>query len=86
MFKYLKFTLYWIAFLLYYTAIILAIGSTVGAILFPTVGPFFVDLPFFDLLKKGLWTGFRYSGVWAGGVAIVLCFIRGRRQYLQKHN
>lgn len=79
MIKILKICAYWSAHLLCYTALILSLGTVVGACLFPLLGPLFVDSPLFALMKKGAWTGFRYAGVWAGGTAIVLCFIKGNR-------
>lgn len=70
---------YWMTVLLYYTAIILAIGTICGACLFPLIGPFFVDSTAMALAKKGAWMGFRYAGVWAGGTAITLCFFKAGR-------
>ena len=31
----------------------------------------------------GFSNGLRYGGVWAGGLSIVLCVIRARKEYLQ---
>jgi hypothetical protein len=31
----------------------------------------------------GFSNGLRYGGVWAGGLAIVLCVMRARKEYLQ---
>lgn len=78
--KLLKTSAYWLTFFLYYTAIILTVGTLAGACLFPLLGPLFVDSPFLALMKKGAWIGFRYAGVWAGGTAIILCFIKGAKQ------
>lgn len=78
--KILKICAYWSAFLVYYTSIILAIGTIAGALLFSLLGPLFVDSNFISLMKKGAWIGFRYAGVWAGGTAIVLCFIKGHNR------
>lgn len=79
MIRILKICTYWSAFLLYYTAIILALGTIIGSCLFSLFGPLFVDSSSLELIKKGAWIGFRYAGVWAGGAAIVLCFIKGAR-------
>ena len=80
MIKVLKICAYWAAQLLYYIAIILAIGTIAGACLFPLLGPLFVDSSVWALMKKGAWTGFRYAGVWAGGSAIVICFFKAGRK------
>ncbi|PWU05647.1 MAG: hypothetical protein C5B43_03025 [Verrucomicrobia bacterium] len=63
-----------------YTAAILGIGSVVGGILFVLIGMYFTEYTFFYLIKKGIWVGFRYAGVWAGGSAIVLCFVKGGKK------
>ncbi len=79
-YKIFKVSAYWLMFLLYYTVVILVLGTVSGAVLFAFLGPLFVDSTFLVLIKKGAWIGFRYAGVWAGGTAIVLCFIKGARK------
>lgn len=72
---------YWVGLLLYYIGIVLAIGTVTGSCLFGLLGSFFVDLSYWELMKKGAWIGFRYAGVWAGGIGITLCVLKaGRRK------
>lgn len=78
--KIFKVSAYWLMFLFYYTAVILVLGTVAGACLFGLLGPLFVDSTFLVLIQKGAWIGFRYAGVWAGGTAIVLCFIQGAKK------
>ncbi|OIO60682.1 MAG: hypothetical protein COZ46_01505 [Verrucomicrobia bacterium CG_4_10_14_3_um_filter_43_23] len=73
--------LYWIWSFLYYVGLILVAGTVVGSVAFVLLGPIFVDdYTFLGLLKKGAWIGFRYAGVWAGGVAIVLCCMKANKK------
>lgn len=78
--KAMRICAYWVGSFLYYVVIILAVGSVLGACLFTFFGTLFGDYTLKDLFKKGLWIGFRYAGVWAGGLAIVLCFFKGGRR------
>ena len=82
----IKNSAYWLAFFLYYVLLVLAIGSLAGAILFAFFGLIFFEINIITLLKKGLWIGFRYAGVWAGGLAIVLCFLKAGRKEKTKKN
>lgn len=46
----------------------------------------FVDNPDYGFYAAfGFTNGFRYGGVWAGGLAIVLCVMRARKEYLANH-
>lgn len=62
-----------------YTAMCLAAGSVVGGVAYMLVG-FFThpELSVWTRFHEGAWLGFRFVGVWAGGLAIVLCFIQAR--------
>lgn len=62
----------------YYTLLILLLGTILGGVGYMALGKLFVSYDFITLCKKGMWAGFRYGGVWAGGVAIVLTFIDGK--------
>lgn len=63
----------------YAVAITLA-GALGGFLAFLAFGKFFVpDWTWTALALKGLKVGGILAGVWAPGVAIVLCFIRGHR-------
>jgi len=79
MFSLLRNILYYLGYFVYYTVIILGAGTVIGLILFTLLGPLFGEYSFSFLLKKGAWVGFRYAGVWAGGVSIVLCIIRWKK-------
>lgn len=78
--------LIWLLTWLYYVLIICFVGAMLGAISHLLVGYFVVEDPDFGYLASfGFSNGLRYGGVWAGGFAIVLCVIRARKEYLQKH-
>lgn len=76
---------YWMFHFLKYVAIILLIGTVIGAVAFSALGNAFTDYDAVFLLKKGISVGFRYAGVWAGGISIVFCIIKARKNYLKKH-
>lgn len=78
--KLVKNCAYWLVHFFYYVVLILAIGSLAGASLFAIFGTIFSDSSIWVLMKKGVWAGFRYGGVWAGGSAIVLCFLKAGRK------
>lgn len=68
--------LFWICCFLRYVVLTLLLGSLVGALLFLVLGGIFSNFSALFLLKKGLVTGFKYAGVWAGGLGIVLCVMK----------
>lgn len=63
----------------YYVGLVLICGTIVGAVLFMLLGKLFGDYTYWDLLKQGAWVGFRFSGVWAGGIALVMSFMDAKR-------
>jgi len=72
---------HWIGCLCYYVFVILLMGTLIGALSHLAIGWLIIDRPdpiFF--LARGALNGFYYSGIWAGGVSIVLCFMRGHRE------
>lgn len=71
---------YWFIHFIGFVSIILAIGSMLGAFFYVIFGSSFTEYPILLLIKKGLWAGFRYAGVWAVGLSIVLCFLKGARK------
>ena len=78
MLNFIKNSAYWTTFLVYYTCIILAVGTFVCAMVFVLIGHFAVDMTTEELFKKGAWIGFRYASIWAIGIATVKCFMRGK--------
>ena len=73
--------LYWLASFFAYFVIVIFIGAVLGAVSFALVGA--LTNPDLDLsyrLAKGVINGAQLAGVWATGIAIVLCFIQGRRR------
>ncbi len=72
--------LYWVFLFLGYTIGIVATGAVAGGLAFQLFGRLFVpEMTFAELSLAGLRVGTILSGVWAPGVAIVLCFMRGKR-------
>lgn len=71
---------YWAGWFCLYVLMMLAIGAVLGGILFVTIGAFsHPQLAWSERLRMGASDGAFYFGVWAGGMSIVLCFIRGHR-------
>jgi hypothetical protein len=76
---------HWLGSWIYFVSIILLVGTTVGATLHLLIGLLIFESPSPGyLLARGAQNGFFYSGVWAGGLGIVLCFVRGHRENQRK--
>lgn len=86
MFRLVKNVLLWLVTWLYYVAIICFAGALLGVLTHVVLGPFFIDqLDFGFLAAFGFMNGLKYGSVWAGGLAIVLCVMRARKEYLARH-
>ncbi|MFP4353106.1 MAG: hypothetical protein ACLFRP_00275 [Puniceicoccaceae bacterium] len=71
----------WVGLFLSYALGIVAVGALTGGGVFLLLGKLFVpDESFGWLGATGLRVGAILAGVWAPGVAIVLCFVRGKRE------
>lgn len=76
----------WLLTWVYYVAIICFIGATLGVVSHLLFGVFFMEEPDYAFQAAfGFSNGIRYGGVWAGGLSIVLCVMRARREFLQQH-
>lgn len=64
---------------LFYIWIVFVIGISMGVLIFTTIGHFITAYDFAHLFKEGAWIGFRYGGVWCGGVAIVLSIMWAKK-------
>lgn len=79
-------TLRWLIGWLYYVCLICLCGACLGVLTHVLYGLFFVEAPDYAYLSAfGFQNGLTYAGVWAGGAAIVLCVVRARREYLERH-
>lgn len=86
MFRLIGQILIWLLTWLYYVLIICFVGAMLGVISHILVGYLVTEAPDFGYLASfGFSNGLRYGSVWAGGLAIVLCVLRARKEYLQKH-
>lgn len=64
-----------------YTLGITAVGAVAGGLAFQIFGRLFVpEMTYAELSLSGLRVGAILAGVWAPGVAIVLCFMWGKKQ------
>lgn len=70
---------------LYFVAIICFVGAMLGVLTHILLGPLLVDKSFGFLAAFGFLNGLKYGSVWAGGLAIVLCVMRARKEYLAQH-
>jgi hypothetical protein len=74
----------WILIWLCFVFIICLAGAFIGVVSHLSFGLIFMDMPDYKRQAAlGFSNGLRYGGVWAGGLSIVLCVIRARREYLQ---
>lgn len=72
---------HWLGSWVYFVSIVLLIGTVVGSLLHLLIGSLIFESPNPKyLLAIGAQNGFFYSGVWAGGLGLVLCFVRGHRE------
>jgi len=71
----------WFVVWIYYVALTLMAGAVLGVGSHVLVGPFFVEAPeWVELAAHGFLRGVHLAGLWAGGLGIVLCFMRGARR------
>ena len=72
---------YWTGWFIIYVGGIVALGAVVGSILYAIAGSFsHPDLHWTQRMLFGLRDGSQYAGVWAGGLSIVICFMKGHKQ------
>ena len=76
----------WLLTWIYFVLVICFVGAMLGVVTHVLLGPLFVDQPDYGFLAAfGFMNGLKYGSVWAGGLAIVLCVMRARKEYLAKH-
>ena len=74
----------WFFTWLYFVLIICLAGAAIGVVSHLLFGLIFMDMPDYERQAAlGFSNGLRYGGVWAGGLSIVFCVIRARKEYLQ---
>ncbi|MFL2832522.1 MAG: hypothetical protein ACJ0BK_02785 [Coraliomargaritaceae bacterium] len=74
----------WFFTWLYFVLIICLAGAVIGVVSHLLFGLIFMDMPDYERQSAlGFSNGLRYGGVWAGGLSIVFCVIRARKEYLQ---
>ncbi len=77
----------WLLTWFYFVAVICFVGALLGVLSHLLFGLCFMEKPDYGYLAAfGFSNGLQYGGVWAGGLAIVLCVIRARKEYLQKQS
>lgn len=73
----------WLFIWVYYVLVTCFIGAILGVLTHACFGLLFMEEPDYGYLAAfGFQNGLRYGSVWAGGLAIVLCVMRARREYL----
>lgn len=76
----------WLFTWIYFVLVTCFVGAMLGVVTHVLLGPLFVEQPDFGFLAAfGFMNGLKYGSVWAGGLAIVLCVMRARKEYLAKH-
>jgi len=71
----------WVGIFFFYAITMVAIGAATGAAVFSLLGPLFLDNSSRgEIAFYGLKTGAILAGIWAPGVAIVKCFVRGKKE------
>jgi hypothetical protein len=75
-----RFIITWSCYFAAYVAMTLGVGATLGGIFYPILAAFTKpELSLGSAMADGVWLGFKYGAVWAGGIAIVLCVMQGYR-------
>jgi len=87
MFGFLKNAARWLIGWIYYICIICFIGGMLGIVSHVIWGRiFYEDFDIGYMASLGLIHGLQYAGVWAGGLSIVICVMRARKEYLARHS
>lgn len=82
--KLLRFLITWTCYFAGYVGMVLMLGALAGAFIYLIAG-FFTgsDVGLWQRFHEGAEIGFRWIGLWAGGLALVLCLMQG---YRTKHS
>ena len=75
----------WLLTWLYFVCLICFLGTLIGVIVHFLFALLFVrnaDIVYY--VSLGCMHGIKYSSLWAGGIAIVLCFMRGYKKFTTK--
>lgn len=76
----------WIAGWLYYVCLTCFFGAMLGVVTHSLYGWWFGEWPDRGYYAAfGFMNGLKYAGVWAGGLSLVLCVVRARREWLARH-
>lgn len=76
---------YWISWFVFYLAAIVACGGIIGSVLYAIVGMLsHPDLHWTLRLQYGFSDGSKYAGVWAVGLSLVLCVMKGYKKACAK--
>ncbi len=71
----------WAGIFLYYALGMVAIGAATGCAVFLILGPLFLkESSYGEIASYGLKTGAILAGIWTPGVAIVKCFVKGKKE------
>jgi len=74
-------------YLFAYACMVLAVGSLIGGLGYMLVGAFtHPELSIAQRFLDGIWAGFRFAGIWAIGLAIVLTLIQWRHMHQKPAN
>lgn len=77
----------WIGGWIYYISLICSLGALLGTMSHLLFALLFVERADFSYYAAlGLLHGLKYSSLWAGGLSIVLCVMKARREYLHQHS
>lgn len=86
MLRILKGMLRWLMDWLYFVCLICFTGAFLGILTHVVFGLCFVATPDYSYLAAlGFLHGLKYSSLWAGGLAIVLCVMRAHREFQTAH-
>lgn len=80
----IKCILRWLFDWLYFVSLVCMTGSLLGVSSHLAFALCFVETPDYSYYAAlGFLHGLKYGSVWAGGVAVVLCVMRARNEYLK---
>lgn len=78
----LRTILYWVGFVLAVSLLIMAVGAVLGTLIWVVVGALAgAERTLGQLAQDGAYIGYRYARVWAGGIAIILAFVKAYENF-----
>ena len=77
----------WTGGWIYYVSLVCFAGTCLGVLSHLLFALLFADQPDYAYyVSLGVTHGLKYSSLWAGGLSVVLCVMRARKEYLNSQS